>query len=245
MRASIALLALALSACTPFPDRFAPGPAARLEFRLTNGFWEDTFASTTPIARGGFVILEARADGPERSLLARVADPGILEISADPVTPAKNDDGFVWRFMVRAAAVGRTTVTLLDVDTPLDTVELTVADPAGFIWEPFDDRLEERRYLDAMLVHPDETIEIEIWAFDPAGGRMAGVEAWTLEAGATTLKFDPAPDTPQACTWKAFRAGGRAPVLVTGKAFGWTEMVFRAPGGAEMRIKATCSWGGK
>ncbi len=245
MRASIALLALALSACSPFPDRFTAGPAGKLEFRLANGFWEDTFPSPTAIARGGYVILEARAEGPQRSLLARAADPAVVEISPEPVAPGKSDGEFIWRFLVRGAACGRTTVTLVDVDTPLDTVELTVADPAGFIWEPFDDRLEDRRYLDAMLVHPDETIEIEVWAFDAGGGRMAGVQAWTLEAGSTTLRFEPAPDTPQACTWRSLRAGGRAPILVTGKAMGWTEMIFRSPGGAEMIIKATCSWGGK
>lgn len=244
MRATLAVLALALAGCSPFPDRFVPGPADRLEFRLSNGFWQDTFDPSVPVARGGFVALEVRADSPERSLVAVAADPAVLEVSPDPVAPGKKDDGFLWRFVVRAAGCGKTTVTLLDAGTPLDTVELTVADPAGFIFEPFDDRLEDRRYLDALLVHPDETIEIAIWAFDANGGRMAGAGAWELEAGETKLQGDPAPDTAQACTWKVLRAGARSPVLVTGKSFGWTEMVFRSPGGAEMRMKATCSWGG-
>ncbi|MEK7468111.1 MAG: hypothetical protein AAB074_11910 [Planctomycetota bacterium] len=237
------LAVLVLASCSPFPDYFAPGASSRLEFRLTNGFWKDTYATSTPIARGGFVVLEAKADLLEQPLVAVASDPAVVEIAPDPVGPARKDGVLVWRFTIRGVTCGRTVVTLRSGDVPLDSVELTVADPGELRWEPFDDRLEDRRYLDALLVHPQETVEIAVWAYDPFGQRMAGAQAWTLEAGATTLSFEPEPDTPQACTWSVIRAGARAPIIVTGKAFGWTEMVFRNPGGIQMTIKATCSWG--
>jgi hypothetical protein len=245
MRATPALLALLLAACSPFPDHFMPGPAEKLEFRMTNGFWKDTYPTSTPIARGGFVVLEARADLLDRPLVAVAADPLVIEIAPEPVGGARKDDGLVWRFTVRAAACGSTLVSIRDGDVTLDSVELTVADPAELRWEPFDDRLEDRRYLDALLVHPEENVEIAVWAFDAQGERMAGAQAWTLEAGTNTFSFEPDAGVTQACTWNAFRAGARAPIILTGKAFGWTEMVFRNPCGLEMRIKATCAWGAK
>jgi len=243
MRASVALLIVVLTSCSPFPDRFGPGTSEKLEFRMTNGFWKDTYATATPIARGGFVVLEARAGNLERPLVAVAADPSVIEISPEPVEPARTSDGILWRFTVKAVACGKTVVTLRDGEEPLDSVELTVADPGTYRWETFEDRLEDRCYPGALLVHPQETVEIAVWAFDASGNRMAGAQAWTLEAGGTNFPFETQPDVLQACTWTTVRAGARAPILVTGKEFGWTEMVFRHAGGLEMKIKATCGWG--
>lgn len=243
MRPLAAVAVLALASCSPFPDYFAPGASSRLEFRLTNGFWKDTYPTTTPIARGGFVVLEAKADLLEQPIVAVASDPAVLEITPEPVGPAKKDGVLVWRFMIHAAACGRSVVTLRSGDVPLDSVELTVADPGELRWELFNDALEDRRYLDALLVHPEESVEIEVWAYDPFGERMAGSHAWTLEAGATTFTFEPEAGVTQACSWEVLRAGGRAPIVVKGKSFGWTEMVFRSPAGIQMTIKATCAWG--
>ncbi|KAF0243919.1 MAG: hypothetical protein FD180_2948 [Planctomycetota bacterium] len=243
MRATFALLTVLLASCSPFPDHFGPGTSEKFEFRMTNGFWKDTYSAATPIASGGFVVLEARTDLFDRPLVAVAADPAVVEISTEPVAPARTSDGLLWRFTVRAVACGKTAITLRDGEAPVDSIELTVADPGEFRWETFEDSLEGRCYPGALLVHPQETVEIAVWAYDASGQRMAGAEAWTLEAGGTYFPFETQPDVLQACNWTTVRAGARAPILVSGKEFGWTEMVFRHAGGLEMKIKATCGWG--
>ncbi|MCE9581599.1 MAG: hypothetical protein K8T20_03680 [Planctomycetes bacterium] len=238
MRKTAILLTAVLAGCSGFSERYKPGVAGKLDFQLSNGFWADRFDPATPIAVGGTVILEVRAEeGPKGVLVAKSSDSAVIETPSDPVQPGKSPNGTLWRCPLRAVVPGRARIEMRDSKGAVDIIELSVAVPAKFDWEIYDPDRKDRRAADTLRLKPGENLEISIWAYDAEGKRFAGAEAWTLEAGATSLLADPAPDTPQACTWEIEHIGARTPVRFTGKVFGSTEVIVKGPGGGpELKI---------
>lgn len=241
------LLAPLLAACSPFNERFAPGESGRLEFQLSNGFWNDRFAPGTPIVAGGYTILEIRADDPARALVPASSDATVLEIPGEPLVPTRTQDGVVWKLPVRAGNPGRARVTLSDAAGPVDSVELEVASAGSLDWEIYDPNRQSRRDGDILLLHPDEKLEVSFWAYGPDGARFAGTDAWTLEAGA--MKFLSAAEAVDETAPAAFEiehVGARTPVRFTGKAFGSLEVIVRGRGGApERRLTVKVDWAGE
>ena len=229
-------LLVLLAGCSPFAERFSPGRADVLEFRLSNGFWKDTFAPDTAIAAGGSVSLEVRGKGGV--LRAVVVDPAVIEAAGEDLTPAVRDGESVWKVTLRALKEGRTVVELRDGETVVDSVELVVVSAASFDWEIYDPDRQSRRADDVLRVLPKESLDLDIWAYDAEGERLAGAGAWEIVAGETRLLADPDPETPHCCVFSRLTLGSRFPLRVEGRVFGSTELRVRgvAGSGAERTI---------
>ncbi|MBI2922178.1 MAG: hypothetical protein HYY18_14090 [Planctomycetes bacterium] len=241
-RLPLLLLTVSLSACSPFSERFEPGRAEVLEFRLSNGFWEDRFGPGTPIAAGGWVSLDAREDGKARALEVVSLDPGVIEV-AGPVNAMDTEDGASYAVKLRAVAAGKATVEFRQGDVAVDSVEFTVKPVGSFDWRIYDPARQDRRDEDVLTVRLAESMEIEILFFDEAGERIAGAGAFRMEFGESKILSQVEPDRHECCAFHMLVIGSRAPVEVKGEAFGRTELVVNGVAGSAARRVITVKVG--